>query len=175
MIRKAEQKDLPQLDVLYENARHFMHTHGNPSQWNDGHPCRKDLSEDLAEEVLYVVEEQDEIIGAFVMRVGEDPTYQQIDGRAWRSSGADSLVLHKVCSCGKRRGIGHIIMTFAKAQNRDIRIDTHKDNRFMKSLLAREGFDPLGVIYLANGDPRDAFEFLQNKGPAKNQSSPGNE
>ena len=174
MIRKAEKKDLPLLDGLYENARHFMHTHGNPNQWNDEHPCSNDLSQDLLEGVLYVVEEAEEILGAFVMRVGEDPTYARIDGKAWSSRGEESLVLHKVCSCGKRRGIGHIIMTFAKAQKRDIRIDTHADNRYMKALLAREGFDPLGVIYLANGDPRDAFEYLQNEGSKEQSFKPDN-
>lgn len=174
MIRKAERNDLPQLDKLYENARHFMHTHGNPNQWNDGHPCSRDLAVDLDEGVLYVLEEEGEILGAFCMRLGEDPTYQTIEGKAWKSAGEESIVLHKVCSSGKRRGIGHLIMSFAKAQNRDIRIDTHRDNRFMRALLEGEGFDPLGVIYLENGDPRDAFEYLQPGKDEPDGSLPGN-
>ena len=167
MISKAQTADLPELDTLYEHARHFMHTHGNPNQWNDGHPCARDLSQDIAQGILYVIRENGIILGAFSMKEGEDPTYQTIEGKSWRSDGAASLVLHKVCSSQKRKGIGHEIMTYAKAQGRDLRIDTHRDNRFMKALLQKEGFSELGVIRLANGDPRDAYEFLQE--PAQSE------
>ena len=32
-VRKAVRGDLPALLAIYENARRFMQTHGNPTQW----------------------------------------------------------------------------------------------------------------------------------------------
>jgi hypothetical protein len=41
-----------------------------------------------------------------------------------------------------------------------IRIDTHRDNCIMKHILTKYGFTMCGVIYLADGAPRDAY-YLQ--------------
>ena len=79
-IRNAKSTDLEQLEQLYENARNYMHTHGNPNQWNDGHPNQKDLKEDILKEQLYIVESVDGIEGAFVYYEGIDPTYIKIEG-----------------------------------------------------------------------------------------------
>jgi hypothetical protein len=38
-----------------------------------------------------------------------------------------------------------------------IRIDTHRDNCIMKHILTKYGFTMCGVIYLADGAPRDAY------------------
>ena len=42
-----------------------------------------------------------------------------------------------------------------------IRIDTHRDNCIMKHVLSKYGFKMCGVIYLENGDPRDAYHMAK--------------
>ena len=34
-VRRAAAADLPTLLQIFDNARAFMHTHGNPHQWPD--------------------------------------------------------------------------------------------------------------------------------------------
>ena len=47
----------------------------------------------------------------------------------------------------------------AKENNiKSIRIDTHKDNIPMQRALAKHGFIKCGIIHLANGDERIAFQ-----------------
>ena len=46
MIRKAELKDLPKLNELYEAARRYMRENGNPDQWGIGYPNDELIIED---------------------------------------------------------------------------------------------------------------------------------
>lgn len=157
MIRKAEMKDLPQLCALYEKARQFMRQTGNLYQWNDGHPAWSDLSEDIENGILYCMEVDGSIEASFVFYIGEDPTYLEIDG-AWPSAKTYAAV-HKVASRGQVPGMGKAILDWCKKAWPILRMDTHEDNKVMQHLLVREGFVYAGVIRLANGDPRLAYQF----------------
>ena len=37
-VRRAAAADLPTLLKIFDNARAFMRTHGNPHQWPDSYP-----------------------------------------------------------------------------------------------------------------------------------------
>ncbi|WP_286209564.1 GNAT family N-acetyltransferase [Dubosiella newyorkensis] len=156
-IRNAKSTDLEQLEQLYENARNYMHTYGNPNQWNDGHPNQKDLKEDILKEQLYIVESVDGIEGAFVYYEGIDPTYIKIEGE-WLNE-EPYAVLHKVASAGKKKRIGDTILQYGIHRSNNVKIDTHADNIPMQKCILRNGFQYAGIIYLANGDPRNAYQF----------------
>ena len=84
MIRLASSTDLPVLEQVYDVARAFMRANGNQDQWSDGHPNANDLSVDISNHRLYVVERNGEIEGSFVFYIGLDPTYAIIqDGALW--------------------------------------------------------------------------------------------
>lgn len=160
-IRLATPQDLDELETIYENARHFMHTHGNPDQWNDGHPNRNDLSIDIQANQLYVIESNQGIEGSFVYYQGEDPTYKRIDG-TWLNE-APYAVLHKVVSANKTKNIGDAILQYGIKRFPNVKIDTHADNIPMQKCILRNGFIPTGIIYLENGDPRNAYQFVDEK------------
>ena len=50
------------------------------------------------------------------------------------------------------------MMEAAAARTRNIRIDTHRDNRIMQHVLEKFGFTYCGIIYLLSGDERLAFQ-----------------
>lgn len=160
-IRLAMPKDLDELETIYEKARQFMHTHGNPNQWNDGHPNRNDLSADIQAQQLYVIESDQGIEGGFVYYQGEDPTYKKIDG-AWLNEDPYA-VLHKVVSANKTKNIGDAILQYGIHRFPNVKIDTHADNIPMQKCILRNGFLPTGIIYLENGDPRNAYQFVDEK------------
>ncbi len=160
-VRKARYEDLDILDVLYENARTFMHTHGNPDQWNEGKPNRIDLAENIENGELYVVENNEQIEGSFALIFGEDPTYTYIDG-CWLNEKPYAAV-HKVASAHTAKGIGNFILSYCKSRCSNLKIDTHKDNVFMQNCIRRNGFIHTGIIYLANGDPRLAYQFSKDE------------
>ena len=137
-----------------------MRTSGNLHQWDDNYPSERLLRQDIEKDQLYVVEE-DDILSCFVLQEGDDPTYAKIDG-AWCSDGP-YMTIHRIA---KRSGssIFKEVMAFAKRKSKHLRIDTHVDNTIMRHLIIENGFRYCGVIYLENGEPRLAYEYLEPEG-----------
>lgn len=161
MIRYATIQDLDILDEIYDTARKFMVSHNNPNQWNDGHPNHEDLAIDIQKNQLYVIEINQQIQASFVLFEHEDPTYQYIEG-AWLND-HEYVVVHKVATRNLIRGMGTQILDYAKSKQKDVRIDTHEDNIPMQNLLRKNNFQPTGTIYLENGFPRIAYQYVYNQ------------
>ena len=49
-------------------------------------------------------------------------------------------------------------MDFCFSHDANIRIDTHKDNLIMQHNIEKHGFTYCGIIYLASGDKRMAYQ-----------------
>lgn len=158
MIRLARPDDLPALGPVYGVARRFMAEHGNPTQWSDRYPLPEDLEADLQRGELYVFDQDGVIHGAFVLRLGDEPNYRVIEG-AWRS-GAPYGTIHRVAGDGTVHGLFTACMDFCKRRMSHLRIDTHENNAVMRHLIARHGFLPCGTIYVEDGTPRLAFDWL---------------
>ena len=161
MIRHAKETEMERLLEIYDIARAFMRASGNPTQWSGGYPSREVLAEDIALARLYVIEEEGKVCAAFVNADGPDPTYAYIDG-AWQSD-ADYGVIHRVASDGSRKGVFAEIVAFAEKRYSRLRIDTHEDNKPMQRVIEKAGFSHRGTIYLANGDPRRAYERVKSE------------
>lgn len=159
MVRKAEIRDMNELLRVYESAREFMHTHGNPNQWAGAYPDRETLERDIEIGQLYVVEDDGKIYGCFALIFGVDPTYVTIYDGEWGSS-APYAAIHRIASDRSKRGVFSACLEFARAQYNHLRVDTHKDNIPMQRAAKKNGFEYRGIIHLANGDPRLAFEWI---------------
>ena len=159
MITKAKKEDLARLIEIYDIARAFMRENGNMNQWNADYPGIGDLPEDIEMGNLYVAkDESGRIYGCFAMIAGEDPTYGKIDGGEWMSD-RPYAAIHKVASDGTTRGFFTKCTEFARRFHDHLRIDTHEDNIPMQKAITKNGFTYRGIIYLANGDPRMAYEW----------------
>ena len=164
-FRLAEMDDLPRLLEIYAAARAFMVRTGNTTQWADGRPHEAQLRQDIAKRQLYVGESNGEIHGALAFIQGEDPTYAVIEHGAWRSD-APYGTLHRVASDGFAHGMMPAAVAFCAAMQPHLRIDTHEENAPMRRQIARCGFEYCGIIHIADGSPRMAFERLPGKSPA---------
>lgn len=157
-IRKARKEDLQTILAIYQEARQFMAENGNPDQWGSEHPRLEILEEDISLGQLYVVSNNHKLCGVFAMMDGEDPTYQYIEG-AWHYN-QDYLVIHRIASLRSAHGILKAAIQFALTKKHYIRIDTHEKNAPMHHLLGKYGFQRCGIIYLSNGSPRIAYDYM---------------
>lgn len=157
-IRKANQQDWQEILAIYQRAREYMRQTGNPNQWKNSSPCPQVLANDIALGNLYVVVEGSCIHGVFALIYGSDPTYVRIDG-AWLND-EPYAAIHRVASAGKKKGILEICLRYCRSQYTNLRIDTHHDNHIMQHLLDKYGFIRCGTIFLANGDPRIAYQHI---------------
>jgi len=162
MIRPAQKSDLPAIEKVYAAARAYMAASGNPHQWGDGHPARSILENDIEKGDLYVCEIGGEIRGSFALLFGADPTYSYIEDGAWPND-LPYATIHRIASDGKVKGIFTRCFEYALSKADEIRIDTHHDNKTMQHVVMKHGFRRCGIIYLANGDPRIAYQYSKEK------------
>ena len=162
MIRIAEMNDMEQILDIYASAREYMKKKGNPTQWGDEYPDILMLLEDLSLKQLYVVEEDDDIVGCFVLAGGEDKTYQVIKDGQWRSNSPYGTI-HRIASNGSVSGIFSKCTAFASEMYDYLRVDTHADNTPMQEAVLREGFIYTGIIFTYDGSERYAYDWLKNE------------
>lgn len=159
-IRKAVLDDLDEVMTLYEIARGFMRSTGNPTQWAGGYPARELVLKDMEEGISYVAEQDGEIEAAFMFRQGDDPTYQVIENGGWLNEEPYG-VLHRIAARGKIKGAGSECIQWCFSQCGNLRCDTHDDNRVMQHVLEKNGFVKCGRIYIEDGSPRIAYQKIR--------------
>ena len=157
-IQRARAEQLPEILKIYEFARAFMAETGNPNQWGKTNPPRETLEKDIAQGKLFLVKCGDSICGVFFFSVGEDPTYKRIYDGQWISD-APYGTIHRVASNGTG-GVFRACVEFCLTQCAHLRIDTHRDNRIMQHVIEKAGFHRCGIIYIADGTPRIAYERI---------------
>lgn len=137
-IRLATTADLPAISAIYAFARTQMAKDNNPDQWGKSHPALELLEADIAAKHLYVIEEAGNIGGVFAFILGEDPTYQQIEG-SWLNDQPYGTI-HRIAGNGKVKGVFNKALAFCEQLEPNIRIDTHQNNKRMQHLIEKNGF-----------------------------------
>lgn len=158
VIRKSNINDLGSLMKIYENARSFMKVSGNPNQWINGYPSENDIRADIASGNHYAIAlDNGDIIGAFMFMIGRDSTYTVIEGGNWLND-EEYGVVHRLASSGEHKGVTKACFDYCFSKIRNIRVDTHAENKVMLQRLLGYGFIPCGIIYCHNGTSRLAYQ-----------------
>ena len=160
-IRLASEADLDSIMPVYDAARQFMRRNGNLTQWVNGYPSREQILTDIRSNVCYVgVDGEDRIAVVFALIHGDDPTYANIEDGEWLNA-LPYATIHRIASSGLYGGMMSRCVDFCFRQINNIRVDTHADNRQMNSALSRLGFTRCGIIRIADGSPRTAYQKYQ--------------
>ncbi len=160
MIRLAKKEEISDILRIYDIAKVFMKENGNPTQWEGGYPERELLLSDIEKGELFVLEQEECLVACFALIGGEDPTYEYIEGGSWLSDRPYGTI-HRIASDGSVHKVFQKAVSFAQETYDHIRVDTHKDNKPMQHVVTKEGFSYRGIIYLENGDPRLAYEWIK--------------
>ena len=179
VIRKAELAELDEIMKIFDIARQYMREKGNMNQWINGYPSRELITEDIEAGHLFVCLDSidgdcsgnhcndgnvgndgndGKIHGVFAFILGDDPTYHVIEGGSWLNDEPYGTI-HRMASDGVISGLLEKSMPFCLSHTDNVRIDTHGDNEPMLRAVKRYGFTHCGVIYVADGSPREAFHY----------------
>lgn len=156
-IRKSIYDDIDRMLEIYEDARAFMETSGNPNQWIGGYPERDLLIHDIENGNSYVCVDGSLIVGIFYYEEGEEPTYKEIYEGQWLDDKSYGVV-HRIASARDTKGVGEFCLNWCYDQLQNVRIDTHRDNIPMQRLLTKLGYKICGIIYVEDGSERIAFQ-----------------
>ncbi|MGI6254895.1 MAG: GNAT family N-acetyltransferase [Acutalibacter sp.] len=163
-LRKASPEDEAAVLELYREASVFLASQGI-DQWQDGYPNREAFQADLARGESWVVEEGGRVLATACLGFGREPTYDRIYQGSWAVEAEEYAFLHRIAVSGELRGKNAPSLFFGQleqdARRRGLpclRGDTHRDNKIMQHVLEKNGLSYRGVIYLADGGERFAFE-----------------
>lgn len=159
IIREAKTEDLERILEIYEIAKAFMRETGNPHQWNSRYPDFNILEEDINKHHLFVMEEDSIIHSVFAFIIGEDSTYNIIEG-AWLDNSTYGTI-HRIASDGSVHQVFKKAVDFCSDRCAHLRVDTHQDNKVMQKVILRNGFKETGIIYIDDGTPRIAYEKVK--------------
>ena len=166
-IRKATYEDIPRIMEICDEARSIMRSDGNMTQWTGGYPSEDIISKDIGRAVGYVIESGDgstgnekDIVGYFAFIPGIEMTYLEIEGGSWIDDIKPYCTIHRLASTKASRGVARACFEWCREQCGNLRVDTHEDNRIMRRCIERAGFTYCGIIHLADGAPRLAYQKI---------------
>lgn len=161
-IRHATTADLKRIMVVLGEAKQVMRNAGNANQWIDGYPNEQAIIRDMEQGGAMVVEDDDEVVAYFAFLPSPEPTYATIYDGSWLEDSSPYHVVHRMGAVPSARGIFASAMDYCFSVDPNIRVDTHRDNKIMQHLFTKRGFTYCGIIYLANGDERLAYQKVQS-------------
>ena len=165
IIEKATPDDIREiLDLVHECIRD-MSEHGM-DQWNEIYPKDEIFVSDIENATLFVVKNEETIVGIIVLSQEQDKEYEAIP---WRDGTGKFILVHRlaVLPSWQRQGIATQLMDFAEAFGRkngfmSIRIDTYSHNPRTLSFFEKRGYERKnGEIFFPETDkPYYCYEIF---------------
>ena len=163
MIRYAKKEDLDAIMEIVGIAKQYMKESGNLTQWAGDYAGKIDFEEDILKKQLYVCYNDEMTYGVFAFVTEKDPNYAYIEDGQWFNEEPYGTI-HRIAGNGKVKGVFQEAVDFAKDKMENLRIDTHEDNRTMRHLIEKNGFQRCGIVYMEDGSPRIAYQYVANGG-----------
>ncbi len=160
MFRGATRSDLNQIMQIYARARQAMRDSGNPTQWGENFPPQELIEEDIDTNRLFVYLVNGQIMAVFAFILGDDPTYARIEEGSWLNDTLPYGTIHRLASSGKGHGVASKVIEWCLEHCESLRADTHADNQIMQKILEGNGFTKCGIIHVADGTPRIAYQKM---------------
>ncbi|CAM4138243.1 GNAT family N-acetyltransferase [Zobellia roscoffensis] len=150
MISLAKLTDIPELLMVTKACATAMINQGI-YQWNENYPSKQAFESDIERDELYILEEDNEIIGSIVLSTLMDEEYVPID---WLTPSDRNIYIHRLAVHPGFQGKGYAqnMMTFAENYAREnnfvsVRLDTFSQNKRNQRFYEARGFQRLGDIF----------------------------
>ena len=163
MITLAKTNQVDEILEIIEQTKIIFKNKGI-DQWQNGYPNRDSIINDINNNSGYVYLDNDIVLGYFYIMYENEITYENIYEGDWLTN-KPYFTIHRLtvnANC-RRQGIASEMFKFiselAKIKNLNIRVDTHNDNKPMKTLLLKSGFKYCGIIELKDKALRNAYEL----------------
>ena len=158
-IKLATLENLDIIMDMIDNGRKHIQEY-NIEQWINGYPSKELIIEDINSSRGYILLDNEEIVGYFV-KLNYDKCYDKIDG-SWINN-EPYVVIHRTVTKHFNKGLGSKMFDEIKKEHKHIRVDTHAGNISMNKCLLKNGFKYCGTIYIEEGSPRNAYEYIEQK------------
>jgi len=152
-IIKPTKADIPELLIITKACAKAMIANG-VYQWNEDYPSYKAFEKDIEIGQLWVLKDQEAIIGSVVISDIMDEEYKAIE---WLTPNAKNVYIHRLAIHPEHQGKGlaQKLMDFAESyakENRyaSVRLDTFSLNERNNIFYQKRGYQKLGEVYFSN-------------------------
>ncbi|CAZ95598.1 GNAT family N-acetyltransferase [Zobellia galactanivorans] len=165
MIRPAKRSEIGKILNLTQACAAAMMANGI-YQWNEHYPSRQAFECDVDRKELYVLEEDNQIIGTMVISTFMDEEYKPV---RWLTPTDKNCYIHRVAVHPDFQGKGYAqqLMGFAENYAREkgfssLRLDTFSQNKRNQRFYEARGFQRLGDIFFPkqSGHPFHCYELV---------------
>lgn len=172
ILRPTCEGDLPEVMRIIADAQADFRARGI-DQWQNGYPNEQSIRGDIERGESYVVIRGEQIVATAMITFAPDPNYAVIYGGEWLLAAPKSYAtIHRIAVDLAERGqgiaewiVGQTERMCRKCGADSLRIDTHRDNRSMQRVAEKNGMTLCGIIHLADGAERLAYEKIMNNRP----------
>lgn len=153
MIRQAAKEDVEAVAAIYEELLSYEEEHGSFTNWKRGvYPTRKTAEDSAEEGILYVYEENGEILASMRLNHVQPEGYETAEWR-YPAEGEEVLVIHTLCVPPRLagKGIGKKMLAYGaehakKTGCKVIRFDTYEGNTKAAGMYDYLGYEYVGTI-----------------------------
>lgn len=163
-LQLSNSSNIPDIMDIIHDAQAYLAQQGI-DQWQNGYPDEAQIQQDIYQKESYILIDQGQILATTVLSTRIEPTYTVIEGKWLTDDNTPYGVIHRLAVKAniRKKGIAQGIVQqceqlLIQQQITTLRIDTHEDNKGMQHLLTKRGYQYCGIIYLADGAKRLAFE-----------------
>jgi len=150
MIRRAKISEISNIMAITKECAAFMIAKGI-FQWNEHYPSKKAFLKDIEREELYVLLQDNILIGTIVISTYMDKEYIPIK---WLTRNEKNIYIHRlsVHPDFQSKGYAQQLMDFAEEHARQngfvsVRLDTFSQNQRNQSFYETRGYQKLGDIF----------------------------
>ena len=164
-IRKAKTEDIEAVLSITKACAIDLISKGI-YQWSEHYPNKKDFKNDIENCWLYVVENDNEIIGCISISTHMDQEYQSVK---WLSKSNKNIYIHRLAVDPKNQSKGYALQLMDFAENygkqnnyESIRLDTFSKNLRNQRFYEQRGYIRLENVYFLNQsqDPFYCYELI---------------
>jgi len=150
MIRRAKISEISHIMAITKKCAAFMIAKGI-FQWNEHYPSKKAFLNDIEQEELYVLLQDDILIGTIVISTHMDDEYIPIK---WLTKNEKNIYIHRLSVHPDFQGKGYAqqLMDYAEGYARQngfvsVRLDTFSKNKRNQKFYETRGYKKLGDIF----------------------------
>ena len=160
MIRKATLEDIDPILEITRCCAIQMIKNGI-YQWDESYPNRSAFKKDIERGELFVLEENNSVIGCIVISTFMDAEYKTVD---WVTSNDNNIYIHRLAVNPSQQGKGYAqrLMTYAEDHSRQngfqsVRLDTFSQNKRNQDFYTQRGYQQLGNVYFPRQSDRPFY------------------
>jgi len=149
-ITKPIKENIPELLTVTKACAQAMIANGI-FQWNEDYPSYQAFEKDIELGQLWVLKEDDNIIGSIVISELIDDEYKVIE---WLTPNAKNVYIHRLAVHPnyQGKGLAQKLMDFAEGYAKEngslsVRLDTFSVNKRNNTFYQKRGYQKLGDVY----------------------------